>query len=209
MSLGIIGKKLGMTQIFDAEGHLIPVTVIQAGPCPVVQKKNKEKDGYTALQLGFDSAGKKKATKPYTGHFKTSGSDPSKILMEFRIDDVDSYELGQNISVDVFRAMENISVTGISKGRGFTGVMKRHGFAGKDRGHGTHEAYRHGGSIGCRTPKRTLKGTKMPGRMGTQKFTIKNLKVVLVDKENNLLLVKGSIPGWKNSYVAIRKTEGR
>ena len=209
MALGIIGRKLGMTQMFDMQGRLIPVTVIQAGPCPVVQKKTQDKDGYSALQLGFGATGKKaKNNKPYSGHFKAAGVDPSQVLMEFRIENADDYEVGENISVDLFKTQENISVTGVSRGRGFTGVMKRHNFAGKDRGHGAHEAYRHGGSIGCRTPKRVDKGKKMPGRMGTQKCTVKNLMVMLVDKENNLILVKGAVPGWKNGLVAIKKSEG-
>lgn len=208
MSIGIIGKKLGMTQIFDARGHLVPVTVIQAGPCPVVQKKTVNSEGYDAVQIGFGETGKKKSNrKPYSGHFSASGVAPTRMLKEFKVSNIDEYDLGQEIKVDMFKASETITVTGVSKGRGFAGVMKRHGFAGKNRSHGTHEGFRHGGSIGCRVPKRTIKGMKMPGRMGNKQFTVKNLKIVLVDKKNNLLLVKGAVPGWKGGFVIVRKAQ--
>lgn len=208
MALGIIGKKIGMTQLFDAEGHLVPVTVIQAGPCPVVQTKTVDNDGYNAIQIGFGKTGKKKTrNKPYSGHFRASQSEPTAILREIKVSDIESYEIGQEIKVDIFKPSENVTVTGYSKGRGFTGVMSRYGFAGKDSGHGTHEAFRHGGSIGTRVPKRTLKGRKMPGRMGNKRFTVKNLKIMLIDRENNLVMIKGSVPGSKGGMVMIRKAE--
>ncbi len=207
MPVGIIGKKLGMTQVFDRNGHLLPVTVVEAGPCPVIQIKTKEKDGYSAIQIGFDKiSNRRKNRKPVAGHFKASGKEPTRVLRELRVDDVSEYSLGSEISVDAFSVDDTVTITGISKGRGFTGVMKRHGFAGKDRGHGAHEAYRHGGSIGCRTPKRTIKGMKMPGRMGTKRVTIKNIQVVFVDRENNLLLLKGAVPGWNGGYVWVKKS---
>ncbi len=210
MAVGIIGKKLGMTQLFDIKGHLVPITVIQAGPCPVVQKKTLETDGYTAVQIGFQEIDRKKIrNKPIAGHFKRAGVKPTKVLKEFRVSDTTPYEVGQKLDIDFFKPTERVTITGISKGRGYAGVIKRHGFAGKDLGHGSHEAFRHGGSIGCRTPKHTIRGMKMAGRMGGQKFTIKNLKVVFVDKDNNLLLIKGSVPGWKGGYVFVRKAEGR
>jgi large subunit ribosomal protein L3 len=208
MALGIIGKKLGMTQLFDAQGHLIPVTVIQAGPCPIIQMKTVENDGYNALQIGYGITGKKKRTnKPYSGHFNAAKTDPTATLKEIKVNDVNSYEVGQNLSVDIFKPSEKIIVTAYSKGKGFTGVMVRHGYSGKNASHGTHEAFRHGGSIGTRVPKRTLKGRKMPGRMGNTKFTVKNLKVMLIDKTNNLLMIKGAVPGSKGGYVVIRKVE--
>lgn len=208
MALGIIGKKIGMTQVFDARGHLIPVTVIQAGPCPIVQKKNLKTDGYSAIQVGFDEAGRRKEkTKPYQGHFKSSGVKPAAILREFKVNETESYELGQELNVDMFKTMEKVNISGVSKGRGFTGVMKRHGFSGKNASHGVHEGYRHGGSIGCRVPKRTIKGMKMAGRSGNQRFTVRNIQVILVDKQNHLLMVKGAVPGWKGGYVIVRKAK--
>ncbi len=208
MALGIIGKKIGMTQLFDAQGYLIPVTVIQAGPCPIVQRKTVETDGYNALQIGYGKTGKKKRkNKPYSGHFKTAKIDPVAALKEVKVNDPGEYEVGQMLSVDLFKPAEKVVITGYSKGKGFTGVMTRHGFAGKNTSHVTHEAFRHGGSIGTRVPKRTLKGKKMPGRMGNTKYTVKNLKVMLVDTKNNLLMIKGAVPGSKGSYVVIRKVE--
>lgn len=208
MALGIIGKKIGMTQVFDARGHLIPVTVIQAGPCPIIQKKTIENDGYSAIQVGFGEAGRKKSSKkPVQGHFQASGSKPSRILREFRVDDIEGYELGQEVKVDIFKPAESVNISGVSKGRGFTGVMKRHGFSGKNASHGVHEGYRHGGSIGCRVPKRTIKGMKMAGRMGDQRFTVRNMQIVMVDKHNHLLMVKGAVPGWKGGFVIVRKAK--
>jgi large subunit ribosomal protein L3 len=206
MSLAIIGKKMGMSQLFDRKGQLVPVTVIQAGPCPVTQIKNEDSDSYSAVQIGFEDVGRKLLKKKaYSGHFKKAGVTPKKIVKEFRVDAVDDYKLGDEITVDRFKIRDRVDIVGISKGRGFAGVMKRHGFSGKDKAHGTHEAFRHGGSIGCRTPKRVIKAMKMPGRMGTERKTVKNLEIMYVDKENNLLLVKGPIPGWRNGYILVRK----
>ncbi len=208
MALGIIGKKVGMTQLFDARGHLVPVTVIQAGPCPVIQKKTVDSDGYNAIQLGFGDTGKKKSTnKPYSGHFKAARVKPTATLKELRVENIDEYEVGQSVKVDIFKPLDSVTVTGFSKGKGFAGVIKRHGMAGKHAGHGTHEAFRHGGSIGTRVPKRTIKGMKMPGRMGNKQFSVKNLQIMVVDKENNLLIVKGAVPGWKGGYLVIRKAQ--
>ncbi len=208
MALGIIGKKIGMTQLYDAEGHLVPVTVIQAGPCPIVQTKTVNNDRYNAIQIGFGKAGKKKAlNKPYSGHFKDSKIEPTATLKEIRLDDIGTFEVGQELRVDIFKTSEKVNVTGVSKGKGYAGVMKRHGFAGKEGAHGTHEFLRHGGSIGSRVPKRTIKGRKMPGRMGNQRFTIKNLKIMLIDKQNNLLMIKGAVPGAKGGLVIVRKAE--
>ncbi|HPQ41943.1 MAG TPA: 50S ribosomal protein L3 [bacterium] len=208
MALGIIGKKIGMTQVFDARGHLIPVTVIQAGPCPIIQKKTVENDGYAAIQVGFGEAGKKQQkNKPMQGHFKASGINQARILREFKVEDIDSFELGQELKVDMFKPAESVSISGLSKGRGFTGVMKRHGFSGKNASHGVHEGYRHGGSIGCRVPKRTIKGMRMAGRMGNERFTIRNIQIVMVDRHNHLLMVKGAVPGWKGGFVIVRKAK--
>jgi large subunit ribosomal protein L3 len=206
MSVGIIGQKLGMTQIYDVKGHLIPVTVIQAGPCPVVQIKTKAKDGYSAIQLGFQDAGRKKlAHKALKGHFKNSGAKPTKILKEFKIENPEEFSLGQLVTIDQFKPSQIVKITGISKGRGFAGVIKRHGFAGKHAGHGTHEYFRHGGSIGCRTPKHVIRGMRMPGRMGNVQVSVKSLKIMVVDKSNNLLLIKGAIPGWNGGYIVVHK----
>ena len=208
MALGIIGKKIGMTQLFDARGYLVPVTVIQAGPCPVVQKKTVDNDGYNAIQLGFGDTGRRKSSnKPYSGHFKSARVKPTAALREIQVENIDEFEIGQNVKVDMFKPLDTVIVTGFSKGKGFAGVIKRHGFSGKDDGHGTHEAFRHGGSIGTRVPKRTTKGRRMPGRLGNKKFTVKNLQIMVVDKENNLLMVKGAVPGWKGGYLVIRKAQ--
>jgi large subunit ribosomal protein L3 len=207
MPIGLIGQKLGMTQAYDSRGRFVPVTVIKAGPCPIVQLKTKENDGYAALQLGFGEAGNKKTKKiSYKNHFKNSKIKPSSILKEFRIDEAGGYNVGENLTVEIFKSAETVKICGLSKGRGFAGVMKRHGFAGKDAGHGTHEYFRHGGSIGCRTPKHVVRGMKMPGRMGTDHVSVRNVEIIFVDKENNLLLLKGSIPGWNNGYVFVLKS---
>lgn len=211
--LGIIGKKLGMTQIFQEDGRLIPVTAVQAGPCIIVQKKTEEKDGYSAIQLGFDEKRPKSTTKPLTGHFKKVNTTPKKKLCEFRIkkEEADSYQLGQSITLDIlFKQGDYIDATGISKGHGFTGVMKRHGFHGSDASHGTHEYHRHGGSIGQHTyPGRTFPGVKMAGQHGNSRVTVQNLKVAQINKENNLLLIKGAVPGAPGGYLIINKAVKR
>jgi large subunit ribosomal protein L3 len=209
MGLGILGKKLGMTQIFHEDGSIVPVTVIQAGPCYVVQKKTAEKEGYNAVQLGFGE--KKKANrvnKPLTGHFKKANIPPMSFLKEFRLntEECGANEVGSQISVEMFEIGEFVDVTGTSKGKGFAGVMKRHGFAGAPATHGSHEYFRHGGSIGQNmTPGRTMKGKKMPGHMGNIRVTIQSLKVVDVRSDNNILMIEGAIPGPNNGYVLVKK----
>ncbi len=209
MGIGLLGKKLGMTQVFDEDGSVVPVTVIQAGPCFVIQKKTEKTDGYNALQFGFDEIKKvKNVNKPLTGHFKKANIAPLKFIKEFRVTDeeLESTEIGAQISVDIFKPGEYVDVTGTSKGKGFAGVVKRHGFKGSPASRGTHEYFRHGGSIGQNmTPGRTMKGKKMPGHMGNERVTVQNLKVVEVRGDTNILMVKGAIPGPANGYVIIKK----
>lgn len=208
MFKGIIGRKLGMTRIFDENGDSVPVTVIEAGPCAVVQIKTREKEGYDALQLGFLEKKSSRVSKPLLGHFKKAGKGPFYVLREFRVEDPSEFQLGQEIRVDVFEVGDYVDVTGWSKGRGFAGVMKRHGFSGAPGSHGTHEYFRHGGSIGAATdPGRTFKGKRMPGHYGNERVTVQNLKVVDVKPEANLLLVKGAVPGAVNSILLIREAK--
>ena len=201
---GLIGKKVGMTRLFDEDGRMIPVTVLECGPCPVTQIKNQDTDGYTAVQLGFGNDRKPKRTpKAVQGHLDKSGTTPQRVLREFRVDDASDIELGQEISVDVFEGVDKVKVTGQTKGRGFTGVMKRYKFGGGKDTHGSHH-HRRAGTIGmCATPSRVHKGHPMPGRYGNDRVTVKNLEVVRVDKENNLLLVKGAVPGARNGFVLV------
>lgn len=203
---GIIGKKIGMTQIFDEEGNVIPVTVIKAGPCTVIQKKTKDKDGYEALQLGLvEEKPKKHPNKPEQGHFKKSGSPVLKVLREVKYQGPVELKEGDQILVDIFEVGEKVHVVGISKGKGFQGVVKRHGFAGGDAAHGSM-FHRAPGSIGASSfPSRVIKGMRMGGRMGGDRVTVRNLKVVQVDKENHLLLVKGAVPGANGGIVLIKK----
>lgn len=205
---GIIGRKLGMTQIFDDNGEVVPVTVIEAGPCAIVQIKTKEKEGYNALQLGFLPKKPSRTNKPLLGHFRKCGKGPFYVLKEFRVDSVEGFELGQEITVEVFKAGDYVDVTGWSKGRGFAGVMKRHGFSGAPGSHGTHEYFRHGGSIGAAAdPSRTFKGKRMPGHYGNERVTVQNLKVMDVKPDKNLLIVKGAVPGAVNSILIIRQAK--
>lgn len=201
----ILGRKLGMTQVWSEDDRLIPVTVIQAGPCVVTQIKTVEKEGYEAIQIGFDTITKmKKINKPMQGHFDKSGVAPTKILREVRIDGSESYQLGQAITVDRFAETKKVDVTGISKGKGFAGVIKRHNFKGGPGGHGSH-FHRAPASVGqCATPSRVFKGKKMPGHMGVEQVTVKNLEVIKIDNEQNLLLVKGAVPGGKGALVSVR-----
>jgi large subunit ribosomal protein L3 len=209
MGLGLIAKKLGMTQLFAEDGTLIPVTVMQAGPCRVVQKKSDESDGYNSFQVGFDELKKAdRANKPLSGHFKKASVAPMKRLREFRVsqEELGSYDVGSDVPVDIFKPGDFVDVSGVSIGKGFAGVMKRHNFAGAPAGHGTHEFFRHGGSIGQNmTPGRTLKGMKMPGHMGARRVTVQSLKVVEVRGDTNLIMIRGAVPGPKNGYVIIRK----
>jgi len=202
----IIGKKLGMTRLFSQEGDVVPVTVIEAGPCPIVQKKTEEKDGYNAVQVGFLPKKPGRVNRPLTGHFKKSGKGAFYILKELRMDEPDPYELGQEICADIFQPGDLVDVTGTSKGRGFSGVMKRHGFRGAPGSHGTHEYSRHGGSIGSAAdPSRTFKGKKMPGHFGNRRVTVQNVEVVEVRPQENLIFLKGCVPGWRNGIVTIRQ----
>jgi len=205
MLKGILGKKVGMTQIFDAEGRVTPVTLIEAGPCFVTQRKSFEKDGYSSVQLGFMEVAEKKLSKPELGHLKRSKTPSLKHLREFRISEQDDVQEGQEINVDVFNVGDLVDVSGVSKGKGFAGVVKRHGFAGGAKTHGASDRHRAPGSVGAgTTPGRVFKGMRMGGRMGGKKVTTLNLEVVLVDSGRNLLAVKGAIPGGKNGLVVIR-----
>ena len=204
---GIIGKKVGMTTIFNAEGQAVPCTLIEAGPCVVTQVRTEEKDGYTAIQLGYGEKKEKNTSRPLVGHFKKAGTTPKRKLIEFKEFEKE-YSLGETIRVeDVFTEGDFLDVTGSSKGRGFQGVVKRHGFAGVGgQTHGQHNRGRHPGSIGaCSFPSRVFKGVRMGGRMGNTRTTIQNLKVLKVLTEQNLIVVNGSIPGAKNSYITLHK----
>ena len=202
MQKAIIGKKIGMTQIFDETGKVVPVTVVEAGPCVVSMKKTVENDGYAAVQLGFKP---NKVNKPMAGHFKKSDVAPKRTLREFRFDDTNAYELGQIVKADIFAAGDKIDVTGTSKGKGYAGVIKRWNFQRLKETHGSGPVARHGGSMGaCSTPSRVWKGKKMAGHLGTEKVTVQNLAVVKVDAENNLIAVKGAIPGPNGGTVVIK-----
>ena len=203
---GLIGRKIGMTSIFDENGKNIPCTVIEAGPCVVTQVRTKEVDGYEALQLGFDDKTEKHATKADLGHFKKAGTSAKKKVVEFQGFE-EEYKLGDNITVDVFSEGEFVDVQGVSKGKGFQGVVKRHGFGGVGQAtHGQHNRLRAPGSVGASSyPSRVFKGMRMAGRMGGDNVTVQNLRVLKVVGEKNLLVVKGCVPGHKNSYVIIQK----
>lgn len=203
MALGLIGRKLGMGQIFE-NGQALRVTVIETEPCTIVQKKNVDSDGYRALQLGYGEL--KKPIKPLEGHFKKAGVSPRRILQEFRVESVDEFEVGQEIKADIFSQGERVNITGTSKGKGFSGVVKRWGFKGGGASHGSM-FHRAPGSIGAAaTPSRVLKGKKMPGRMGNRETTIKRVEVVRVDVESNILMVKGAVPGRRGGLIIIKKT---
>lgn len=202
---GILGTKLGMTQLWDENNKVVPVTVIQAGPCVVTQVRTPETDGYSAVQLGFGGIKAKKVTKPAAGHFDKAGVTPRKHLVELRTADASEYELGQEVTVETFDAGNIVDATGVSRGKGTAGVMKRHGFHGLRASHGVHRKHRSPGSIGgCATPGRVFKGLRMAGRMGVDKVTVQNLTVHSVDAERGLILVKGAIPGPKNGLVVLR-----
>ncbi|WP_395110064.1 50S ribosomal protein L3 [Actinomadura sp. SCN-SB] len=202
---GVLGEKLGMTQVFDDEGRIVPVTVVQAGPCVVTQIRTQEKDGYTAVQIGYGQIDPRKVNKPRTGHFEKAGVTPRRYLVELRADDTSGYELGQEITVEVFEAGQKIDVTGTSKGKGTAGVMKRHGFRGLGASHGTQRKHRSPGSIGgCATPGRVFKGLRMAGRHGNARTTVQNLTVHAIDTEKNLLLIKGAVPGPNGGVVLVR-----
>ncbi|MBO4894669.1 MAG: 50S ribosomal protein L3 [Clostridia bacterium] len=205
MQKAIIGKKLGMTQIFDDKGNAVPVTVIEAGPCNVVMKKTVENDGYEAVQLGFGDIKVQRVSKPLAGHFKKADTAPKKTLKEFRLDDMSAMNLGNTIKADIFASGEKVDVTGTSKGKGTAGSIKRWGFARLKESHGTGPVARHAGSLGaCSDPSRVYKGKKLAGHLGCERVTIQNLDVIKVDAENNLIAVKGAVPGPKGGIVLIR-----
>lgn len=204
MKKGMMGKKLGMTQFFARDGKRIPVTVIQATTCQVVQKKTMDRDGYNAVQLSFEAVEAKRVNKPLTGHFKKAEAKPARYLREFRFENTDALEIGQIISIDIFKAGDKIDVAGISKGKGFQGGVKRHHFKGGGASHGSMH-HRAPGSIGASSfPSRVFKGQRLPGHMGQDRVTTLGLEIVDVKKEQNLLLVKGAVPGAKNGLVLIR-----
>ena len=204
MQKGIIGKKIGMTQIFDANGKVVPVTVVEAGPCPVVQKKTVEVDGYAAVQLGFAVQKQQRVTKPLKGHFAKADVAPQKVLKEFRFADTSAFEVGSVVKADVFAAGDKVDVIGTSKGKGTAGAIKRWNFSRLKETHGTGPVARHAGSLGaCSDPSRVYKGKKLAGHLGAERVTIQNLDIVKVDAENNLIAIKGAIPGPKGGYVVI------
>lgn len=207
MSMGILGLKVGMTQVFDENGKAVPVTVIEAGPCSVVEIRTPEKNSYSAVQLGFAELRPVKVTKPVKGYFGKRSLTPKRWLREFRVYNASDYHVGQEITVSLFQGGEIVDVTGVSKGKGTAGVIKRYGFGGIPMSHGQSLTHRHPGSIGCSSvPGKIIKGRKMAGRMGNERVTTKNLMVFAVDPENNLLLIKGCVPGARDSLIMIRKT---
>jgi len=202
---GILGTKLGMTQVFDENNRMIPVTVVQAGPNVVTQVRTQEIDGYVAIQLAFGAVDPRKVNKPRTGHFDKAGVTPRRYLAELRTTDAATYEIGQEITAEVFDAGAVVDVTGTSKGKGYAGVMKRHGFKGQGASHGAQAVHRRPGSIGgCATPGRVFKGVRMAGRMGSARYTAQGLTIQAIDTEQNLILVRGAIPGPKGALVLIR-----
>ncbi len=209
--IGLIGKKIGMTQIFDSTGKVIPVTVIKAGPCKVICKRTEAENGYEALQLGYEVIPERKVTKPLLGHFKKFNSELYRYIREFRPSygqEITEINIGDVLKADMFEENEPVSVSSKSKGRGYTGVMKRHGFGGFISTHGSHESFRGGGSIGqCAQPSRVFKGVKMAGQHGNARVTVRHLTVVKVDAENGLIMIKGAVPGHRNSLVTIHKEQ--
>ncbi|MFF5986308.1 50S ribosomal protein L3 [Prauserella flavalba] len=202
---GILGTKLGMTQVFDENNRIIPVTVVQAGPNVVTQVRNQEKDGYSAVQLAFGAVDPRRVSKPKTGHFQKAGVTPRRFVAELRTTDADSYEVGQEITAEVFETGAVVDVTGTSKGKGYAGVMKRHGFKGQGASHGNQAKHRAPGSIGgCATPGRVFKGLRMAGRMGNARVTTQGLTVHSVRAEDGLLLIKGAVPGPKGGLIFVR-----
>lgn len=203
MSKGILGKKVGMTQMFTEDGRLIPVTVVEAGPCYVVQKKTVATDGYNAIQVGFNDLREKLSNKPKKGHFQKANMKPLRWVREFRVDNVDAFEIGQEIKADVFTVGDAIDVVGISKGKGFQGMIKRHNASRGPMAHGS-KYHRRTGSLGAKGPARVFKGRKLPGRMGGERVTVQNLEIVRVDVDKNMILVKGAVPGAKKGLLILK-----
>lgn len=203
MPKGILGKKVGMAQIFTGEGRAIPVTVIEAGPCIVVQKKTPEKDGYSAIQIGFGEKRERLFTKPAKGHFSKSGVRPLRFLRELRVEDPEAYQVGQEIKADVFNPGEKVDVAGISKGKGFAGGIKRHGFHRGPMAHGS-KYHRRPGSLGAKGPAKVFKGRKLPGHLGAGRVTVQNLEVIKVDAGRNMLAIKGAVPGPRGALVMVK-----
>jgi large subunit ribosomal protein L3 len=207
--LGLIGKKIGMTQIFDENGKVVPVTVIQAGPCQVISKRSVDSNGYEALQVGYQEKKEKHTTRPLQGHFKKHNSPFYRFVREFRPalnQTLEKYKEGDVMNAGMFTTDDLVSITGNSKGRGFSGVMKRHHFAGFEQSHGVHESFRGGGSIGqCAQPSRVFKGVKMAGHHGNTQVTTRNVEIIKIDADKNLIMVKGSIPGHRNTLLVIKK----
>lgn len=205
MKKGLVGKKLGMTQLFDQNGNVVPVTVVEVGPCVVTQKKTMEKDGYEAVQVGFGDLKVSRVNKPMKGHFAKGDVAPKRVLREFRLEDCAALNVGDVLKADIFAEGDRIDVTGQSKGKGYAGVIKRWNFARLKMSHGTGPVARHGGSMGaCSSPSRVWKGKKMAGHLGAERVTVQNLDVVKVDAENNIIAVKGAIPGPKGGIVLVR-----
>ncbi len=203
MSKGILGKKIGMTQIFTEQGKVVPVTVVAAGPCAIVQKKTAATDGYNAIQLGFDAKRENLLTKPMKGHFVKAAVQPVRFVREMRVDNIDDYQVGQEIKADVFAAGEKVDVVGTSKGKGFAGGIKRHGFHRGPMAHGS-KYHRRPGSLGAKGPARVFKGRLLPGHLGRARVTVQNLEIVRVDTERNLLLIRGAVPGPKKGLLIIK-----
>lgn len=207
MQKGLIGKKIGMTQLFDESGKVIPVTVVEAGPCVVVQKKTTENDGYEAVQVGFGDVKVQRVNKPEAGHFKKADVAPKKVLKEFRLDDISALNVGDILKADVFAVGDRVDVVGTSKGKGTAGAIKRWNFSRLKESHGTGPVARHAGSLGaCSDPSRVYKGKKLAGHLGAERVTIQNLDIVKVDAENNLIAIKGAIPGPKGGIVVLADT---
>lgn len=206
MTIGLLGKKLGMTRVSDETGAVIPVTVVELGPCPILQVKNREKDGYTAVQLGFEEKVERNVTKPMAGHFKRAGVKPQRVVREFRTEDLDGFEVGGTLDCSIFELGEKVDVTGVSKGRGFAGPIKRHGSSRGPESHGSRY-HRRSGSLGASAdPSRVMKGKPIAGHMGNERVTVQNMEVIRLDPEQNLLVLRGSVPGHNNGFVMIRKS---
>ncbi len=203
MKKGLVGKKLGMTQLFDANGNVVPVTVIEAGPCVVAQKKTIENDGYEAVQIGFGDLKASKVNKPMKGHFAKGDVAPKKVLREFRFEDTSAMNVGDIVKADIFAEGDTVDVRGTSKGKGYAGVVKRWNFGRLKESHGTGPVHRHGGSLGVIDPARVFKGKKMAGHLGNERVTVQNLSVVKVDAEKNIIAVKGAVPGPKGGIVVL------